>query len=146
MNKYLRLFIYAAIFVFLAGSAVAIYHLTSSGAVEEWQQSVLSEQDTQDQPEELITQAQHASSAGHVLTVAKVIDGDTIMANDGMTIRLIGIDTPETVDPRRPVGCFGKEASNFTKQLLLGKQISVEKDVSETDKYGRLLRYVYLYK
>lgn len=79
--------------------------------------------------------------------VTKVIDGDTIHVNiDGKTatIRLIGIDTPETVDPRRGVGCFGKKASDETKRLLEGKSVVLNRDVSETDKYNRLLRYVFL--
>lgn len=79
--------------------------------------------------------------------VLKVIDGDTISVSlEGKveTIRFIGIDTPETVDPRRPVGCFGKEASNESKRLLDGKSVLLEKDISETDKYNRLLRYIYL--
>lgn len=81
---------------------------------------------------------------GEQAYVTKVIDGDTIELQDGQTVRLIGIDTPETVDPRRPVGCFGKEASNETKRLVFNKVVILQKDVSETDKYGRLLRYVYL--
>lgn len=81
---------------------------------------------------------------GEKILVTKVVDGDTIEVAGGKTIRLIGIDTPETVDPRRPVGCFGKEASNEHKKLVTGKQVILQKDVSETDKYGRLLRYVYL--
>src|SRR5688572_16954218 len=72
--------------------------------------------------------------------VVKVVDGDTLQLQSGQTIRFIGIDTPETVDPRRPVGCFGKEASQEAKNLLLGKEIVLEKDVSDTDKYQRLLR------
>lgn len=78
------------------------------------------------------------------VVVSKVVDGDTIELTDGQTVRLIGIDTPETVDPRRPVGCFGKEASNEAKKILLGKEVILQKDVSETDKYKRLLRYVFL--
>lgn len=81
---------------------------------------------------------------GERALVTKVIDGDTIEIENGATIRLIGIDTPETKDPRRPVGCFGKEASSETKKLLDGKQIILQKDISETDKYKRLLRYIYL--
>lgn len=75
--------------------------------------------------------------------VTKVIDGDTFEI-EGATVRFIGIDTPETVDPRRPVDCFGKEASNETKSLLNGKLVILQKDISEKDKYGRLLRYVFL--
>lgn len=76
--------------------------------------------------------------------VIKVIDGDTIELENGQKVRLAGIDTPETLDPRRPVGCFGKEASNEVKKLLTGKEVILQKDISDTDKYGRLLRYVYL--
>lgn len=81
---------------------------------------------------------------GERVMVTKVVDGDTIVVNEDTTIRLVGIDTPETVDPRRPIGCFGKEASNKVKTLLTGKIVILEKDVSETDKYNRSLRYVYL--
>lgn len=76
--------------------------------------------------------------------VTKVIDGDTIELESGQTVRFVGIDTPETKDPRRPVGCFGKEASAETTKLLAGQEIIMQKDVSETDKYQRLLRYIYL--
>lgn len=82
--------------------------------------------------------------AGERVIVSKVVDGDTIALASGETVRLIGIDTPETVDPRRPVGCFGKEASNEVKKLLTDKAVILQKDVSETDKYKRLLRYVFL--
>lgn len=81
---------------------------------------------------------------GEQALVAEVVDGDTIELGDGKTVRFIGIDTPETVDPRRSVGCFGKEASHRTKELLSGKEIILQKDVSEADKYKRLLRYVFL--
>lgn len=82
--------------------------------------------------------------AGEQAVVTKVVDGDTIELDTNQTVRLIGIDTPETVDPRRPVGCFGKEASNEVKGLLTNKKVILQKDVSEVDKYKRLLRYVYL--
>lgn len=81
---------------------------------------------------------------GEKAKVTEVVDGDTLKLESGQTVRFIGIDTPETKDPRRPVGCFGKEASNETKSLLEGKEILLEKDISETDKYQRLLRYIYL--
>ncbi len=79
--------------------------------------------------------------------VVKVRDGDTIEIDiEGVVkvVRYIGIDTPETVDPRKGVQCFGKEASNINKSLVENQIVTLEKDVSETDKYGRLLRYVYL--
>ncbi|MBI2019919.1 thermonuclease family protein [Candidatus Daviesbacteria bacterium] len=76
--------------------------------------------------------------------VKRVIDGDTIELDNGSTVRLLGIDTPETVDPRKPVQCFGKEASNKLKSLVLNQVVILQKDVSETDKYQRLLRYVLL--
>lgn len=79
-----------------------------------------------------------------LVKVTKVIDGDTIEIDGGYKIRYIGVDTPETVDPRRPVQCFGKEASNMNKKLVEGRTIWIEKDISETDKFGRLLRYVYV--
>lgn len=80
-------------------------------------------------------------------TVTNVVDGDTIDALiDGREyrVRYIGIDTPETVDPRRPVGCFGHEASERNRELVQGQTIGLQKDVSETDAFGRLLRYVWL--
>ncbi len=80
-------------------------------------------------------------------TVTKVVDGDTIdVTKDGKTLRVryIGMDTPETVHPSKGVQCFGKDASSKNKELILGKQVRLEKDVSETDRYGRFLRYVYL--
>jgi len=80
------------------------------------------------------------------VTVTRVIDGDTIeveMRGETYKVRLIGINTPESTTKIEP---YGKEASNFTKSQLLGKKVYLEKDVSETDKYGRLLRYVWLKK
>lgn len=76
----------------------------------------------------------------------RVIDGDTIKVSiDGAqyTVRYIGIDAPETVKPNSPIEPFGLEASAKNKELVEGKTILLEKDISETDEYGRLLRYVY---
>lgn len=80
--------------------------------------------------------------------VVKVIDGDTIdVSIDGKIerIRLIGVDTPEVVDPRKPVQCFGQEASAKMHKLLDGKKVSLESDQSQgdKDKYSRLLRFVF---
>lgn len=76
--------------------------------------------------------------------VSRVVDGDTIELSDGRKLRYIGVNTPETKDPNREVECFGQEASQYNQQLVEGKTVFLEKDVSETDRYGRLLRYVYL--
>jgi micrococcal nuclease len=76
--------------------------------------------------------------------VKRVIDGDTFELTNGDKVRLIGIDTPETVHPQKPVQYFGKEASAFTKKQIEGKKVRLEYDVQKSDKYGRLLAYVYL--
>ena len=81
--------------------------------------------------------------------VVRVSDGDTIKVAVGdktETVRFIGVDTPESVDPRRPVQCFGKAASAKTKEMLLNKDVRLESDllVGDRDKYKRWLRYIYL--
>ena len=80
--------------------------------------------------------------------VEAVTDGDTIKINyNGKTtkVRLIGVDTPESVSPNKEKNNnYGKEASNYTKERLEGKDVSLEFDVQQTDKYGRFLAYVYL--
>ena len=79
-------------------------------------------------------------------TVVRVVDGDTVDVRVGRaaeTARLLGIDTPETVDPSEPVGCFGPEASARTKELLpAGTPVRLARDVEARDRYGRLLVYV----
>lgn len=99
------------------------------------------------QPSPTSQESDIAGVQGQEVLVARVIDGDTIEVQTSMdilTVRYIGIDTPETVDPRRPAQCFGRQASNENKKLVEGKRVILAKDVSETDKYGRLLRYVYV--
>ena len=76
--------------------------------------------------------------------VTRVIDGDTFEIESGQKVRMIGINTPEAVDTRKPVECYGKEASAHAKELLLDQDVVLVKDISETDPYGRLLRYVYV--
>ena len=79
--------------------------------------------------------------------VVDVSDGDTITVSLGgreEKIRLIGVDTPETVHPTKPVGCYGPEASSFTKtQLPKGTRVKLVRDVEARDYYDRLLAYVY---
>ena len=76
--------------------------------------------------------------------VIRVVDGDTIEIEGGEKVRYIGIDTPETVDPRKTVQCFGVEASKKNQELVEGKMVRLEKDITDRDKYNRLLRYVYV--
>ncbi len=78
------------------------------------------------------------------LLVVRVIDGDTIELDSGQKVRYIGIDTPETKHPTKSLECYGEEASKKNRELVEGKVVQLEKDVSETDRYGRLLRYVYV--
>lgn len=89
--------------------------------------------------------------------ITKVIDGDTIEikrldgklienTNKVMKVRLLGINSPESVDPRRPVECFGKEASDYMKSLVQGKVAALEFDFTQSkfDDYGRLLAYIFV--
>jgi micrococcal nuclease len=79
--------------------------------------------------------------------VTRVVDGDTIEARIGgevEDVRLIGVDTPETVKPGTPVQCFGPRASHFTKRLLTGRTVRLAFGVERRDVYGRLLAYVHL--
>lgn len=81
--------------------------------------------------------------------VVRVVDGDTlrVLVNDKEeTVRLIGINTPETVDPRKTVECFGKESSARMKELAQGEYVYLETDQTQDtrDIYGRMLAYVYL--
>jgi micrococcal nuclease len=76
--------------------------------------------------------------------VSWVADGDTIKLSDGRLVRYIGINTPEVANPYTKAECFGKEAKKANDKLVGGKNVTLEKDISETDKYGRLLRYVYI--
>lgn len=97
--------------------------------------------------EESITEKPEITNTFTEAYVSRVVDGDTIEVNideDKYKVRLIGVDTPETVHPNKPVEYFGKEASEFTKNNLDRKTVYLQKDVSETDRYGRLLRYVWL--
>jgi len=77
-------------------------------------------------------------------TCVRVVDGDTIELDGKETVRLIGVDTPETKDPRKPVEYFGQEASEFTKKLVEGKKVRLEYDQTKKDVWTRTLAYVFL--
>ncbi len=112
---------------------------------EEGGQSIEGTQRTIEKPsEEQAEQSTENTEKQELLfKVVKVVDGDTIKLENGEVIRYIGIDTPETVHPSEPVQCFGKEASDKNKELVEGKLVKLEKDITDRDKYGRLLRYVW---
>ena len=83
------------------------------------------------------------------LGVIRVVDGDTVhvnLAGRDVTVRMIGIDTPETVKPDAPIDCFGPEASDFANDALTGRTVTLEFDDSQgrTDRFGRTLAYVWV--
>ncbi len=94
------------------------------------------------------TLAEATDEAATICPVVRVIDGDTIVVSiddEDVTVRLIGVDTPETKHPNKPVQAFGKEASAFTTNLLAGETVRlvIDPQQGETDRYGRALAYVY---
>ena len=76
--------------------------------------------------------------------VVRIIDGDTIEIEGKIKVRYIGVNTPEFHDPKKPIECFGQAAADENKKLVEGREIFIQKDISEVDKYKRLLRYVWV--
>ncbi len=93
------------------------------------------------------TTSSRAAPPDGTATVVSVTDGDTIdvdIAGHQESVRLLGIDTPETHHPTKPVECYGAEASARTAELLpVGSRVHLVRDVEARDRYGRLLAYVY---
>lgn len=105
--------------------------------------------DTANQPTALSQNKQVQKSAApstdkNLLTVTRIIDGDTVVLNDGRTVRYLGMDTPESVDPKKPVQCLAEAASAKNKELVLGQYVSLIYDQEKIDKYGRTLAYVFV--
>ncbi len=97
----------------------------------------------------LVSCSSGATTENEVLiTILKVVDGDTVDIDiNGHTerVRLIGVNTPETKHPTKPIECFGPEASAYMTQLLpKGTTVRIERDVEARDRYGRMLLYLYL--
>jgi endonuclease YncB( thermonuclease family) len=120
-NLWLILF---GLFIFVVGSFYERTHSTSSTEIV-YDESIKTKQ-------------------GEWIKVAEAVDGDTVVLVNGDRLRYIGIDTPEKNDPRKPVQCFAREASEKNKQLVEGKMIRFFKDVNQYDIYGRWLGFVYL--
>ncbi|MBX9973682.1 thermonuclease family protein [Cytobacillus firmus] len=115
---------------------------------EEEQARLEAEQEEKQKQEEAEKQKQEegknqaAESLGlELVTIGRVVDGDTIKTSDGRKVRLIGVNTPESTTR---VEEYGEEASQFTTSELTGKKIWMQKDVSDTDRYGRLLRIIWV--
>jgi len=90
-----------------------------------------------------------AADSANLRKVVRIVDGDTIILDSKEKVRLIGVDTPETVHPSKAVQCFGSEAKTFLRSMLEGKTIRLSLDPryakqNHKDKYGRTLGYVYL--
>jgi micrococcal nuclease len=83
-------------------------------------------------------------SHAQTLTCTRVVDGSIIILNNGEEVKLIGVDTPETKHPKKPVEYFAKESFAFTEKLVKGKEVRLEYDIHERDSFGRRLAYVYL--
>lgn len=125
------------IFIFLAGGFVLLNNSSLNSNIK--QNKIVRSSPIKNQ----------ASVSRETAKVSKVVDGDTIKVlinNQEDTVRLIGIDSPEIVDEKKPAQCFGKEASSKAKEVLTGKAIVLESDSTQgkRDEYGRLLRYVFL--
>lgn len=100
------------------------------------------------EPELAVSEENEWAGLFEQVKVTRHIDGDTVVVTDQAgvehRVRFIGVDAPETVHPTRGEEPFGREASAFTKNRLLGRIVYLEKDVAATDRFGRLLRYVWL--
>lgn len=133
MTKKQSIFSLLLLFIFISIGAVLFFRnvpdLKGLFLLEQWKRSLFQ---------------QELAKNAETFLVKRVIDGDTIELDNGEKVRYIGINTPETVDPGRSVECFGKEASEFNKKLVEGGKVILMRDISDRDKYGRSLRFVYL--
>ena len=117
---------------------------TITRAVETIRSEVSAENLQNAQEAEKISNVAVANNSSVSAKVVRVVDGDTIVLDSGEKVRYIGVNTPELHHPQKGVECFGKEAYERNKILVEGKVVQLQKDVSETDRYGRLLRYVWV--
>lgn len=148
MNKRNLSFLFSVILLPLIAYALHARTVTLKGVETQIVQTAIEQ--IQALPSETSTSTQVSSTSTNA-QIVRVVDGDTLDVRiDGQTtdqkIRLLGINTPEVVDPRKPVECFGKEASAYMHKLVDGKRVRLEGDpqADERDKYQRLLRNVFL--
>jgi micrococcal nuclease len=133
----------SATFIFFILFGITLPEIENNELTDANQPEVQILDDQQESSEESIA-SEVVADEQNLFLVTRVVDGDTIELETGDKVRYIGIDTPETKHPTKDVECYGKEASLKNKELVEGKEVRLEKDVSETDRYGRLLRYVYV--
>ena len=148
MKKTLYLIIFSVAILFLSGCASREIVITNPPSAENETMAQEAKRDILVGEIKNLDVGSSITPTTDLFLVSTVVDGDTIKVNINGTVetlRLIGIDTPETVDPRKPVQCFGREASNKAKELLTGKNVRLEADPTqgERDSYNRLLRYVF---
>jgi micrococcal nuclease len=132
-----------ALLIACSGTACSSVSLVSTSA------STRAVPTSSSQPTRTVTSVPKSSTKLVAATVVRVVDGDTIIVElDGQQqrLRLIGMNTPELNKPDGPVECYATEAAKRTQELVDGAngKVQLERDVSETDQYGRLLRYVWL--
>jgi len=90
-----------------------------------------------------ISEVNKTSSDVEEVKVNRVVDGDTIVLEDGRTVRYLNVDTPETKKPATPVMCYGEEASKFNETAVLGRRILIKPDKEDKDRFGRSLRFIF---
>ena len=152
MKKLIRtmiaiIFIVASVFIYKASNNDQILDAAKAVGKENFSSEVSSTMnylfdvlEKNKKPQESLSE--ETSSGDFVkATIQRVVDGDTFELTTGEKVRIIGVNTPESTTKTEP---YGKEASNYTKEILTGKTIYLQKDVSESDRYGRLLRYAWL--
>ena len=128
----------------LAGTIlVAIVAILANKAVRYIPPAIINLPESASSSDSVVSMASSTAS-GDWFTVARAVDGDTVELADGTKVRYVGVNTPETHHPTKGVQCYGKEAAAYNQTLVAGKKVRLVKDVSETDRYGRLLRFVYL--
>ncbi len=110
--------------------------LAEEKAKKEAEEKAKAKAEEETKKQELVTQFNLEA-----VTIARAVDGDTVELEDGRKIRLIGVNTPESTNRQEE---YGKEASNYTSEQLEGKQVWIQKDVSDTDRYGRYLRIIWM--
>lgn len=142
--KTLSLAVLLATGVFFLGLTLmtSYLHLLPQGVATEPVSQGIGTEGTQIQT--VLQQPFATPSVREQVRIIRVVDGDTVELEGGKILRYIGIDTPETKHPGKQVECYGQEAYKKNVSLVSGRMVELEKDVSEVDRYGRLLRYVYV--